>query len=337
MKKKIISLAMLLPLALAACFDNLYYDVKDDLTGGMFVAVGENESRTASRDGVSWSPEQSIAGGKKLTAVAFGNGRFVAVGEQSMNYCWISEDGVNWQKGGDPKQGYSGNFNGIAYGNGTFIAVSDYHFSASTDNGKSWKVILNNPGFLFKAVTYGNGRFVAVGREEYDPGSGYSYYLATAISTDNGNQWETKRMVQVSTSNMFLSIAYGNSKFVAAGDFQNGACNYDAYYSSDGLNWTPSTTLGSFRIINSIVFAKGTFVSLDRKTILYSENNGVSWQATATLEKESNGIAWGNNLFSAINDDATTSYKFISNNASSWNKITDSTLNKYYAITFGEL
>jgi len=83
--------------------------------------------RTAySTDGINWTVVRFNSFG--LTDIAFGNGRFVAVGyDGGIAY---SSDGANWTAVPNrpfPQQDGSGsNFvvNDVAYGNGRFVAVA---------------------------------------------------------------------------------------------------------------------------------------------------------------------------------------------------------------------
>ena len=83
---------------------------------GLFVAVGQQALRIASKDGVAWTHEEIGKEGETLRAVAYGNGIFAAVGgfgwgDQLMAY---SRDGLDWhitpktkQTNYDTKNNYS--------------------------------------------------------------------------------------------------------------------------------------------------------------------------------------------------------------------------------------
>ena len=89
--------------------------------------------------GVSWTATTLPAvGNTAWTEVVYGNGRFVAVG-QNTNKSAYSFDGVTWYTGNLP---LTGNWNSVAYGAGQFIAVGGTGtLVASSPNGLDWKTV----------------------------------------------------------------------------------------------------------------------------------------------------------------------------------------------------
>ena len=92
---------------------------------GRFVAVGDSGRRIVSTDGITWTNDMT-GGIDLLSGIAYGNGRFVAVGGSGRRV--ISTDGVNWTD--DVTGGWM--LNGIAYGNGHFVAVGDGDAASSS-------------------------------------------------------------------------------------------------------------------------------------------------------------------------------------------------------------
>ncbi|MDR3341956.1 MAG: hypothetical protein LBT14_04055 [Treponema sp.] len=92
-------------------------------------------------------------------------------------------------------------------------------------------------------------------------------------------------------------IAFGNNTFVATG---SGAT---AWYSTDGINWTASSSTSGFVSGNSISglgFGGGMFVatggSSNNTTRAYSKY-GVTWTASGTGTFNAKGVAYGNGTF----------------------------------------
>ncbi|MDR1837212.1 MAG: hypothetical protein LBQ89_06085, partial [Treponema sp.] len=119
-------------------------------------------------------------GNSGIDAIAYGNGRFVAVGtDGKMAY---STDGVSWTAVLQVNNGgFSSRIWGIAFGaagnaGGRFVAGGDNGSMAYSADGASWAAV--GEGILgtyttlmgsratadISAVAYGNGRFVAVGQ-----------------------------------------------------------------------------------------------------------------------------------------------------------------------------
>lgn len=167
---------------------------------GKFVALGRSanyvdDKYTAvpneiwtSTDGISWSAHTSSEL-KQLRSIAFGNGRFVAVGglgsegtsDGRLTTISSSEDGIVWKRAavsGQPEIAKATPMD-VTFANGQFVAVGYGAMLSSTD-GLSWQTQPNEFGDAFFAVTYGDGQFVAAG-------IGSAGILATSV---DGKVWK---------------------------------------------------------------------------------------------------------------------------------------------------
>jgi hypothetical protein len=255
----------------------------------------------------NWTPanvDTSLSGGpygSVLRSVAFGNGRWVAVGQYASSdnaSIQTSEDGINWALR------TTGDFSifdlfDVTYANGVFVAVGwDAYFGRniySSTNGINWTPHTTTPA-TFYAVTYGKGRFVAVGNTTNDQNIYFSTNGANWVATDSG-----------SYPNYLRDVAYGANIFVAVdgagylyqssnGTFWTSAANDRAsdrisfcnglffvpagqgtnLISSDGLNWTLVTN-NTGDAFGHVINAGGVFVALGG-TNVYSSMNGTNWQ-----------------------------------------------------------
>ena len=128
---------------------------------GVFVAPGYVGVIMTSADGVVWT-SGNAGTYENLTAVAYGGGKFVAVGN-SGTVSVSADNGRNWTAG------TTGNFENlvaIAYGNGKFVVVGDAEYGeaivSSVDGGLTWTAI-NFADRSLQRITYGNGVFIAGG------------------------------------------------------------------------------------------------------------------------------------------------------------------------------
>ena len=95
-----------------------------------------------------------------FSGVAYGNGKYVAVGNSFMS----STNGVNWTIS---SQTPSNGLNGIAYGMNRFVAVGDNETIYTSTDGDTWTQrslgAAGGQGFNLKGVAYGDGNFIVVG------------------------------------------------------------------------------------------------------------------------------------------------------------------------------
>ena|GEM_PF-532234 len=152
--------------------------------GSKFYAVGGYGSdgfMRVSSDFSNWSPI-NLPLASALKGIAYGNGKYVAVGG-SPGIVLTSSDGTSWLPTAATVSRYA--LNAVAYGNNTFIAVDTIgSIYQSTDNGLNWTKVRSDVDYnALRSVTYANGKFYAVG----DSLDGAGTYLESA---DNGANWQ---------------------------------------------------------------------------------------------------------------------------------------------------
>ncbi len=175
------------------CFQAVTYG------NGLYVAVGGNATTNTvatSSTGVDWtlrSSRLSNSGLTPLSAVACGNGVFVAAG------AWLitSPDGVACTEQ-DSSAWYR--LYALTFAEGRFVGVGPYSLICST-NGTNWTLGTPFTGDYLYGVAYGDGYYVCVGGSPAHP-----------AYTANGTEW-----IAQTNSLSANAIAYGNSVFVAVG------------------------------------------------------------------------------------------------------------------------
>ena len=173
--------------------------------GNLEIGYFDQKHAMVSTNGINWTLDDGSVGYENYWyGVAYGNGKFVAVGEGSstMN----STNGTVWNIVNH--SGSNNYYSDITYGNNIFMAVGDTpsegQIMTSTD-GETWTHQTSSANNTLYGVAYGSGSFVAVG----DNGGLIS-------STDNGVTWESHTS---SIFNDWVSVAYGNGKFVAVSQY----------------------------------------------------------------------------------------------------------------------
>ncbi|CAB4861142.1 unannotated protein [freshwater metagenome] len=286
-----------------------WFDVAYGGTAGseLYVAVGVGSSSggriITSPDGVTWTARQDPGPDslKEWRAVAYGAGRFVAVGDyggSGTERVMTSTDGINWSYATSVPT--TTTWQSLAFGGGKFVATAYSGTVMTSSDGLSWTIASSTLDTAPKAVAYGNGRFVVVTNDKayysadgdtftatttvgsgkywrdvtYGAGTwvavgttGFSSANSTAmVSTDNGSTWTAATIPSV----VWWGVAYGDGQFVAVGNGANSIAT-----SADGTTWTAQTTpnLGSY----SVAIGAGT-------TVAVGDPTGGAAGAIATIE-----------------------------------------------------
>src|SRR6266542_275051 len=137
--------------------------------GDQFVAVGDGGSIVTSTDGENWTARSS-GSQAALNGVAYGNGKFLAFGDEGTNGVVLtSPDGLTWTL--SIAQTASG-LRQVIYDRGMFVGVGTIDFQngerqpriTTSLDGQSWTNQTSVPVLdALNGIAYGNGTFVAVG------------------------------------------------------------------------------------------------------------------------------------------------------------------------------
>ena len=225
-------------------------DGTSDLKIGRFVAISETSGNAAaySDDGINWIGS-TLPASADWKGVVFGNGRFVAIADDSTTVA-ISLDGIAWDITGTlPATG----FNAVTYGHGSFHAVKNGDTDAyaySDDGGETWTADDMPASANWVSIAWGNNKLIAVAD---DSNTG-------AISADGGTTWSSMTVGSPDSSDPsgLKKIRYGQGLFMATAALAPDIEEYTyVVKSQDGLYWEwegvptagNSITLGGFNAI----------------------------------------------------------------------------------------
>ena len=221
----------------------------DTKAPALFVAVGHTGLRLTSPDGKEWGNIQTGKDGEIYRAVAFGNGRYVAVGNYGGdNLFATSTDAVKWTS---ERKNQGNTIRGMNFGNRLFMAlggdagaVGDSRpFVLTSTDGTEWSALTPAAGKnAVRRVTFGNGTFVAVG----DRGS--------RVASRDGKTW--KLAPDVRAIDTLVDIAFGKGVFVGVG------LNGLRMTSGDGLKWEHRQLGEEGEHLNSVVWTGERFVAV---------------------------------------------------------------------------
>ncbi len=236
---------------------------------GTHVAVGAGGTLRTSTNGIDWTVKK-LPTDANLQAVAYGNGRFVAVGYYTM---WQSTDGQTWHE----VKNAGGAFTAILYAGGRFVAMGAYASVTSVD-GLTWQFGYHGFAEAYRAIVYSGTQYVAAG-------SGGA--LAGRILTSpDGLTW-TSRLA--TTTGRLRGIASNGSRLVALGE------NNVLASSTDGVNWTVGammTVTGTPPDYFAVASKDGRFVATGgqstvsgQQSVVATSTDGLTWTTVASGEQ----------------------------------------------------
>lgn len=193
----------------------------------------------------------SGAFGGAFNSVAFGNGRFVAVGRGAEGgLISSSSNGLDWTTVLSDANVRS--FSEITFGGGLFLAVGGSDAWASVD-GLGWdrRDVGQASGLVVAA--YGNGTYL-VGTE----GGRFS-------TSEDGLRWSAATNKLPSTPR---SLTFGNGRFILL-------AGTDLLSSLNGTHWTPSLGVPGHQI-DRVQFAEGVFFATGLG-LKWTSQDGVEW------------------------------------------------------------
>ena len=264
---------------------------------GKFIAVGGNSKMAYSSDGINWTAV-NISSNFGFSSISWANDRFF-VGAGNAGKAAYSTDGIDWTEIALGTPIYQ-SVSRIAYGGGKYVAVGPVGSMAYSNNGINWNQVTHPFGSSnINDVVWGNDRFVAVGS-----------YNQIAYSTDGETFIEvTDNTYGTTLYDSVKSIIWDGSKFVVT------RLNGRISYSVNGTVWTPVTD-SKFQDngINSITWSGNRFVAVGSRGIISHSVDCINWTAAKDSVEvfgyltNINGVAWGNNKFVAVGSSGKMAY-----------------------------
>jgi hypothetical protein len=238
-------------------------NMKDiECNAGTWIAVGDGGTILRSTDGQAWSVRSAPNGAANLSAVAFGNARWLAVGTLGNAGCvFVSDDdGASWSSVTE-NPGARGN-RSVVYDGTTWIV-----------GGLGGQILTSTTGDNFTTRAFGSNGNV----------NGIAAFNGTLIAIDSGNlrrsvdhgvTWATAADA-LNTYGQFYGVAVADGRWVVVGDGAR------LYISDDTTTWTKPafTGVGGSIPLYAVNRSTGTQVGW----VLVGARNGGSTTSVATI------------------------------------------------------
>lgn len=252
---------------------------------GKFIAVGQYGKIAASLDGVTWAVQQSGTT-HELWGVAWSGSLFVAVGFNGT--ILTSADGLSWAV---RSSGTSQGLYGVAWLNGQFIAAGSGRTILTSPNGITWTTrnFEGTSNDYLSGIAWNGSLYVVVGGDW----SSYPPYTSLVLTSTDAVTWNTQSLTYAPTYGFdpgaywLNAVAWNGSYFLAAGD--NGL----TLTSSDGLSWNEQNTDNSYPSVQSLLWNGSEFIGPDYSGYgIFSNASGGDWTQLAATPTATQAL-WG--------------------------------------------
>jgi RHS repeat-associated protein len=213
----------------------------------------------------------SYSGNNTFNDIAFGNSKFVTVGQGGTIMTGNGKTAWTPQSSGTTTDLY-----GITYGNNIFVTVGGQGTILTSPNGTNWTTHSPVTNKDLNQVAYGDNQFVSVGN------------AGAILTSPDGTTWETQ---SPGTTADLLGIAYGSGKFTAVG------ANGVILTSSNGIDWNQNNS-GINQTLHDIVYGDNQFLAVGDEGVIITSTNGIHWNLrTADINTPLFSAANGNSIF----------------------------------------
>lgn len=260
---------------------------------------------SAGAAGGSWSSR--VNGIKSnLRAAAFGNGRWVVVGDNGVIY--TSTNTIDWVPCANP---LTANLYDVAYAGGLWVAVGDASVVLTSTDGQNWTQRTAPAGLSLRAVAFGDDRWIAVGA---------AGAAGAIITTTDGVSWGS-----------LTGGTYGNNDVLHHEDLGWVVVGNagQVLLSDDGTTFTPGA-YGATGNIAAVDYDGEVLVAVAGTAFRQSVNGGSTWSAGAQISGSTIAeLATAGGLWVAVGSNGAI---FTSNDLITWTKRTGTGSHHFYGV-----
>lgn len=247
-------------------------------SGSVALVQSKTEARThfyTSKNNSSWAERVSVSG--RFTDLAYGAGRFVAVGYSGTGYggrIMASTDGLAWESQVRESAGSLTSYSSAATGNGVAVVMGGDQVLVVASSGNRQVVKLQE--YELTRVIFAAGKFIAAGTNTTGVGDKAAIY-----TSQDGLQWTKRWEAPDPQSYPGGMVAGGNKVLIFINTFSsNGAYPLT---SVDGIEWTAHEERQPAVNFMDVAWGNNRFVAVGYKTpkkgVIYTSSDGLTWTA----------------------------------------------------------
>lgn len=252
-------------------------------TGTHFVAVGASGRIAVSSDGISWANVSSGTTVGEFTAIGFGAGRAITIGQGGVART-ATDVTAAWSFVND---GFENTYLSITWTGTQLVVSGNGGIVMTSPDGSAWTY--RNTGVTSNWQAVGSsGSTIVVGAL-----SGVNRY-----STDGGLTWAAGS----TTISHINAVASNGSAFVISGQ------NAYVATSPTGATWTIRNT-GTFSAGQKMAYNGSLFVYFTNQGLIYTSPNGLSWtqRVSSTTSPISDAVWLIDRFFAGVGSSLITS------------------------------
>lgn len=268
-------------LSLLAVTNNSIRDIAWNGDYSQCVAIFMSGHLATSPDGETWTllPDQM---GIQLHSIAWGGGRYVVVGYNSIH---VSEDGLNWSNVDISEFIDDPYLTSVTWGNGLFATTNDWPAQVYTSpDGLNWTLMYESSSSddLLYSISWINNMFVAVGDADL---------VVTSADGSNWQEINPPGSPEEQPEYAHLAVTYGHGMYIAASFEYRGTTPY-LLSSPDLINWqrlaiSPDLTSQ----LRDITFGDDYFAAVGGSNVLVSAD-GQEWINTKVTNLPLETVVW---------------------------------------------
>lgn len=260
---------------------------------------------SAGAAGATWSSR--VNGVKSaLRAGAYGNGRWVVVGDNGVIY--TSTNTIDWVPCANA---LTAGLLDVRYSEGLWVAVGTASVILTSTDGQNWTQRSAPAGLTLRAVAYGGGRWIAVGS---------SGTAGAIITSTDGVSWGSLEGGTLPNNDVLYHETIGWVVVGNAGQVRR---------SADGLSFTAGV-YGASGNIAAVAYDGTTLVAVAGTAFRESINGGATWSAGAQITTYTmEDLATAGGLWVAVGSQGAI---FTSNDRITWTRRAGTGSNAFHGV-----